>query len=112
MVTTDSMSARDGATPPPRAPITAPEKQPSQAQQKVSSGQPSPKAAPSATHPDTKALAPETASGPGDADALEEPVYVSGLKLFTIMAAITLPCFLMLLDTSIVVTVSILTWSP
>ncbi|KAK6837010.1 MFS general substrate transporter [Apiospora arundinis] len=33
-----------------------------------------------------------------------EPVYATGFKLFTIMTAITLPCFLMLLDTSIIVT--------
>jgi hypothetical protein len=35
----------------------------------------------------------------------EEHDWVSGIKLLTIMAAITLVCFLMLLDTSIVVTV-------
>ena len=36
--------------------------------------------------------------------ATHEQEWVSGFKLFTIMTAITLPCLLMLLDTSIVVT--------
>ena len=63
-----------------------------------------PTAAPNAAEPDGK-VAPEPAkSSPGT--GAQEPEYASGLKLFTIMAAITLPCFLMLLDTSIVVTVS------
>lgn len=39
--------------------------------------------------------------------AIQEQEWVSGFKLFTILTAITLPCLLMLLDTSIVVTVCI-----
>jgi flagellar biosynthesis protein FliP len=37
----------------------------------------------------------------------QEQEWVSGIKLFNIMTAITLVCFLMLLDTSIVVTVCV-----
>jgi hypothetical protein len=38
--------------------------------------------------------------------ALEEHEWVSGIKLLAILTAITLVCFLVLLDTSIVVTVN------
>jgi hypothetical protein len=41
------------------------------------------------------------AAGP----AKEEPTYVEGLKLVVIMAGVTLVCFLMLLDMSILSTV-------
>jgi hypothetical protein len=41
----------------------------------------------------------------------QEPEWVSGFKLFTIMTGITLVCLLMLLDTSIIVTVCIETLS-
>lgn len=43
-------------------------------------------------------------SVPNAPPAAQEPEWISGFKLFTIMTAITLVCFLMLLDTSIVVT--------
>jgi hypothetical protein len=49
-------------------------------------------------------------SGPADTPPADpEPEWVSGFKLFTIMIAITLVCFLMLLDTSIIVTVRVKT---
>ncbi|KAI9667450.1 MAG: hypothetical protein M1821_000266 [Bathelium mastoideum] len=41
---------------------------------------------------------------PAAPPAIQEQQWVSGFKLLTIMAAIVLPCFLLLLDTSIVVT--------
>jgi len=41
--------------------------------------------------------------------ATQEQEWVSGFKLFTIMTAITLVCFLMLLDTSIIATVCVKT---
>jgi hypothetical protein len=46
-------------------------------------------------------------SAPGAPPVTQEPEWVSGFKLFTIMTGITLVCFLMLLDTSIIVTVCI-----
>jgi hypothetical protein len=46
-------------------------------------------------------------SAPNAPAAAQEPEWISGFKLFTIMTAITLVCFLMLLDTSIVVTARI-----
>ena len=49
-------------------------------------------------------------SGPADTPPADPgPEWVSGFKLFTIMIAITLVCFLMLLDTSIIVTVRVKT---
>lgn len=45
----------------------------------------------------------ERASG---APPSQEEVWVTGFKLFTIMASLSLVCFLMLLDTSIIVTAS------
>jgi len=47
---------------------------------------------------------PTTERGP---DPAAEPEYISGLKLFTVMTVITLAAFLMLLDMSIIVTVSL-----
>jgi hypothetical protein len=44
-------------------------------------------------------------SEPNASPAVQEPEWVSGIKLLTIIAAITVVCFLMLLDTSIIVTV-------
>lgn len=40
-----------------------------------------------------------------EAPSEEEPRWVTGIQLLTIIAAICLVCFLMLLDTSIIVTV-------
>jgi hypothetical protein len=40
------------------------------------------------------------------ANTSEEHQYITGVKLFLVMAAVTLACFLMLLDTSIITTVS------
>jgi hypothetical protein len=37
----------------------------------------------------------------------QEQEWISGFKLFTIMTAITLPCLLLLLDTSIIVTAGV-----
>lgn len=63
-------------------------------------------AAPNTNHHESTSVK-ETEVKPEDSqhDHDAEPVYATGFKLFTIMTAITLPCFLMLLDTSIIVTV-------
>ena len=55
-----------------------------------------------------KEVAPVPEAKPAEAapaPPAEEPEWVSGVKLWTIMSGITLTCFLMLLDTSIIVTV-------
>ena len=60
--------------------------------------------------PPSDDLQPESNQDSGPADtppASLELEWVSGFKLFTIMIAITLVCFLMLLDTSIIVTVRV-----
>lgn len=62
--------------------------------------------------PPSDELQPESDQDSGPADtppADPEPEWVSGFKLFTIMIAITLVRFLMLLDTSIIVTVRVKT---
>jgi len=45
---------------------------------------------------------PPKASSPANQD--QEPEWISGFKLYTVVAAVTFVCFLMLLDSSIVVT--------
>ena len=42
-----------------------------------------------------------------DSSVSQEDEWISGMRLFTIMAAVTIVCFLMLLDISIIVTVQI-----
>ena len=52
---------------------------------------------------------PEKIEGPQE----EEWEYVTGYKLFAVIGVVTLACFIMLLDTSIIATVgSDLAWDP
>lgn len=46
--------------------------------------------------------------------AMPDEEYISGIKLWLVIASVTLVCFLMMLDMSIIVTVSIITplWAP
>jgi len=48
---------------------------------------------------------------PITAATTNEPVYLEGLPLFLVVACVTLVCFLVLLDTSIIATVSIVSWT-
>ena len=48
---------------------------------------------------------------PITAATTNEPVYLEGLPLFLVVACVTLVCFLVLLDTSIIATVSIVLWT-
>jgi hypothetical protein len=53
---------------------------------------------------------PSEASAIAVDDGKSEYEYITGVKLFLVMASLTLVLFLMMLDMSIVVTVSYITW--
>jgi hypothetical protein len=54
----------------------------------------------------------EDGSKPDDMEHEEDVVYVTGYKLYAVMTTITAACFIMLLDTAIISTVSLKSFEP